>query len=219
MLDCTTLDPSLPSSGGRAPDRILALAVCWSASGDHWGEVLRVSASTPSSGWVFGRESSTKEEPGRLKLVRERPGSLERKPLDSPYISRAQMLLRGERDRIEVQNIGKRRLIVDDGTSVSRAVIRPGQTLEIENQLLFVCVERTTGDRLKLASASHAFGTADPHGIVGESPAAWQLRESMAFLAARSAHVLLLGESGTGKELAAQGIHALSDRHRRPLVA
>jgi two-component system nitrogen regulation response regulator GlnG/two-component system response regulator HydG len=41
----------------------------------------------------------------------------------------------------------------------------------------------------------------------------------MAFVAPRDGHVLLLGESGTGKELVAQGIHALSSRGRRPIVA
>lgn len=69
------------------------------------------------------------------------------------------------------------------------------------------------------ASASHAFGAADELGIVGESPTAWQLREHVAFIAGRAAHVLVLGPSGAGKEVVAQAIHALSKRGTKPMVS
>ena len=64
-----------------------------------------------------------------------------------------------------------------------------------------------------------AFGAADEHGIVGESPAAWRLRSELRFAAATAHHVLLRGPSGVGKELAARAIHALSPRRGRPLVS
>ena len=65
----------------------------------------------------------------------------------------------------------------------------------------------------------HEFGAADRHGIVGESPAAWELRGRVAFSAGRDAHVLITGPSGTGKELVARAIHESSARHTRSLVA
>jgi two-component system nitrogen regulation response regulator GlnG/two-component system response regulator HydG len=55
--------------------------------------------------------------------------------------------------------------------------------------------------------------------MIGESPAAWDLREQLAAGAVQGAHVLLLGESGAGKELAARALHALSARSAGPFVA
>jgi DNA-binding NtrC family response regulator len=63
------------------------------------------------------------------------------------------------------------------------------------------------------------FGEPDAYGIVGESPAAWRLREELAFVAKSTTHALLAGASGTGKELAARAIHAMSSRASRPFVA
>jgi DNA-binding NtrC family response regulator len=57
------------------------------------------------------------------------------------------------------------------------------------------------------------------HGIVGESPAIWEVRRQIELAASRKAHVLVVGQSGTGKELVAHAVHARSDRSRRPLVA
>jgi len=64
-----------------------------------------------------------------------------------------------------------------------------------------------------------AFGDPDPEGIVGESPAAWWLRDQIVFAANRSGHVLLLGVSGTGKELVAGAIHNMSPRRGKQLIA
>jgi len=71
--------------------------------------------------------------------------------------------------------------------------------------------------------AGHAgdteFGEPDLHGIVGESPAAWRLRDRIAWAAASREHTLILGPSGSGKELAARAIHASSARARGPFIA
>jgi DNA-binding NtrC family response regulator len=64
-----------------------------------------------------------------------------------------------------------------------------------------------------------AYGDPDRHGIVGESPIAWELRERLAFVAHREGHVLILGESGSGKELAARALHDLSPRASRRLIS
>ena len=55
--------------------------------------------------------------------------------------------------------------------------------------------------------------------ILGSSPAMQKLYDHLAKVAPTSATVLLVGESGTGKELAAQTIHELSRRRKRPFLA
>jgi DNA-binding NtrC family response regulator len=65
----------------------------------------------------------------------------------------------------------------------------------------------------------HPFGEADAHGIVGESPAAWRLRDLVAFVATRPGHVLVRGPSGSGKELVAAAIHQSSSRAGRRMLA
>ncbi len=55
-------------------------------------------------------------------------------------------------------------------------------------------------------------------GMVGRAPAFNRMLEMINRVAPRTTPVLLLGESGTGKELAAQTLHNLSPRRRRPFV-
>jgi len=69
------------------------------------------------------------------------------------------------------------------------------------------------------AVVDHHFGRPDAHGIVGESQACWALRDQIAFVGRRSAHVLVAGESGTGKELISRAIHRLSSRGGKRLVS
>ena len=67
-------------------------------------------------------------------------------------------------------------------------------------------------------AAEHDFGEPDGDGIVGESPAAWDLRNRLVAAVRTGGHVFLHGDSGTGKELAARAIHRMSGR-RGPFVA
>jgi DNA-binding NtrC family response regulator len=220
----------------RLREDVLTLVVCWSQSGDHLGEVLRVFPDAPRSGWIFGSDEITAERctladddsagrahevaSGRLQLTRIRPGWTEARPLSAPFLLPAELELRAHPHGIDIQRLGRNRLVTNDGQRVDRVLVRPGETIELEDQLLFSCSYRPaqlsgpTSD-----SESHPFGWADRHGIVGESPAAWRLRESIAFMAARSGHLLLIGQTGTGKELVAQAIHALSNRRQRTLIA
>jgi two-component system nitrogen regulation response regulator GlnG/two-component system response regulator HydG len=109
------------------------------------------------------------------------------------------------------------------GEAVDRATLRPGQSVVLGDELVLLVVEReldpTPPAYLGEAGWTFPFGAADPHGLVGESPAAWTLRDRVAFVAKRGMHVLLEGESGAGKEIAARAIHALSPRAGRPLVS
>jgi len=203
----------------RLREEILVLVVCWSRTGDHLGEVLRVFRDGPRSGWTFGSAGSELET-ASLQLARQRPGLLETRRYENPFMSRTELGLRAESHGIDVSALGKCRLIADDGRRVQRVLVRPGETLEVENQLLFMCSTRPA----ELCGSEpeperHPFGVADQFGIVGESPAAWRLRENIAFMAARSGHLLLIGQTGTGKELVAQAIHALSKRSHRTLIA
>ena len=149
--------------------------------------------------------------------VRQRPGVTEDAPaLEDPFLSRDQLRLTARGDGIHVENLGKRELLVD-GHSVAEETVKEGEVIEIKGRLLLLAARRPrVMPALKnLPKERPAFGHADAHGFVGESPAAWRLRDSAAFVAARSAHVLLLGASGTGKEIVARSVHELSRGSKR----
>jgi two-component system nitrogen regulation response regulator GlnG/two-component system response regulator HydG len=201
-------------AGGAA---LLALAVVWSREEPHRvGEIAFVDAEQ-----VLGRGGPRPEDAlPRTQLLRQRPGgSAPAAPIDSVRISRVQLHLVPRGDRIEVVSMGRCPLLVD-GAPAPRAEVAPGQTLQLKNEIVFLVVRRP--ERLPARHGPGAlfpFGAADAHGIVGESPAVWELRDALAFAAAVDGHVLLRGDSGTGKELAAGALHALSSRAGRPLVA
>jgi len=69
----------------------------------------------------------------------------------------------------------------------------------------------------RLRAAAAACGT--DAGLLGESPAMRQVKNTIAAVAASDYTVLIRGESGTGKELAARAIHALSRRVDGPLLS
>jgi two-component system nitrogen regulation response regulator GlnG/two-component system response regulator HydG len=107
-----------------------------------------------------------------------------------------------------------------NGVAISQADFHAGDTLQLGKQLLFIVVRRTAVVRSECPHyPDFAFGEADPHGIVGESPAAWRLRGQIAFFAPQEGHLLILGPSGAGKELVAQAVHSLSQRGQRRMVA
>src|SRR4029077_15501179 len=55
--------------------------------------------------------------------------------------------------------------------------------------------------------------------LVGHSPAANQLRQTVEKVAPTNSRILIIGPSGAGKELAARTIHSHSARAARPFVA
>ena len=58
----------------------------------------------------------------------------------------------------------------------------------------------------------------DADGIIGQSSAANQLRQTIEKIAATNSRILISGPSGCGKELAARMIHDLSPRSKGPFV-
>lgn len=163
--------------------------------------------------------------PAIVEFIRQRPEGIE--PTDAApsaiageSISRLQLHITHKKDSLLVQNVGRCQLIVS-GRPLQSAVVHPGDTLYLCNQLLLLCVRRPL--RLPpLRAYPRArvgeFGGPDLDGMIGESPAMWHLRERLAACARSAQNVLIIGESGSGKELAAQAIHSLSTRRGKPLV-
>jgi DNA-binding NtrC family response regulator len=220
--DSTSDSTSFDDDHGIAPPARTAvvLVLVWCPSEPaRVGQILVVPGGGREA--VFGRGGVGDADPtARVTLQRERPGTLDDAgPLRTVFVSRTQLSLRAHRDGVQVHNLGKREIEID-GQAVDTGVVRTGQTLHIKGQLVFYCMRRARLPAPAQAAAPlHAFGEADAVGIVGESPAAWQLRERVGFLGPRAPHVLILGDSGTGKELVAQALHALSPRARHKLIA
>jgi two-component system, NtrC family, response regulator HydG len=199
----------------------LCLTIVWSAAEPgRIGEVGLVDESVGDV--ILGRGGPTaSDQAERLRFFRQRPGSLQpTAPLKGGGISRRQCIFRSKRDWFEVERVGSCPVLLD-GVAIERGTLMPGQVLTLKDHLVLICVRRTSMPKSRHSDASQSgpFGSSDRLGIVGESPAIWELREQLAFCAASDKHVLVLGESGSGKELAARAIHRLSSRSDRPLVA
>jgi two-component system nitrogen regulation response regulator GlnG/two-component system response regulator HydG len=209
---------------GPGPGEVLALVLVWSRD-EPWraGDVLLVPAGAPGKAWTFGRDGASPDgRSGALGLARHRPGALEPTgPLACPRISRAQLRLSATRSgALAVENVGRCPLL-KDGQEISGAELAPGDLVELRHEVVLLCARRPRSLPAPPAGSAtlHAFGEPDAFGIVGEGPAAWELRRTIAAVARRPVHTLVLGASGSGKELVARGIHALSARRGGPLVA
>ena len=199
-----------------------ALVIAWSLEEPHRvGEVGLLPDEVGPQ--IIGRGPGQEGDAhGRVMFCRQRPAHLDPTgPLTSRRISRSQLEVTPTASGLEVARVGRCPLL-HNGHEVDRALVRPGDVIELRHQLLFF-YERRPGVLPSLQSHPsgrlHPFGEADAHGVVGESPATWTLRDELAFLAAREGHALVLGPSGTGKELAARTIHGLSKRSAKRLIS
>jgi two-component system nitrogen regulation response regulator GlnG/two-component system response regulator HydG len=201
------------TTNGPAPDSP-HLVIAWSLEEpQRIGEV----ASIPRHGGILGRGGDAPDDAPfeRLSFARHRPATVEpTAPIQGSRVSRHQLLLMPvEGGELDVESLGRCPLSVN-GVPVTKARVKPGDTLTLRNALILLVAPRQAS-RLAAGAPSartFPFGQADQHGIVGESSAAWELRNALEFTAASNEHVLLLGESGAGKELAARALHALSGR-------
>jgi len=224
-IENATDDPStrdddglVRKSGGQRDELVLVVVWC-PLEPARLGEILVL----PRGGEpvLFGRGAREDDDVGdRIAFRRERPGQLVHAgQLRNPFISRTQLELRAVEGGVAARNLGKRAIEIE-GVEEAEGTVPIGRTLLVKGQLLLLCARRKRPMlEARAAVAAHPFGEADAVGIVGESPAAWALREQIAFVGPRGPHVLLLGESGTGKELVAQALHASSPRARRKVVA
>lgn len=212
-------------SGDKAAGKdALALVLLWSVDQPHRaGEAVLFLRSGDSV--LLGRgPSQPGDEAPRAAFIRQRPGKNEATaPLESPRVSRSQLLITRKGASLELENRGRAKLLFA-GAEVDQCTLTDGQVVSVRNQLVFLCVKRSLLAFAETASgaspdSTHRFGQPDTDGLVGESPAAWHLRGRAHFVAQREQHVLLLGESGTGKELVARSIHARSRRRGRTLVS
>lgn len=212
--------------GGTELREVLALVLVWSLDEPHrigeltlfFGEGREV---------IVGRGAAQEgDAESRAQLFRYRPGCpTPMSPLGGSGLSRRQLVVRPSAGKLSIQNIGRRPMLVNEQETIA-ADVNPGDILEIQNQLVFYCTTRPVSaafrsDSLQFPSSAqgHLFGCADAHGIVGETPAIWALRERIRFAAQRNAHIMVLGESGTGKELVARALHASSARAAGPFLS
>ena len=212
-----TLD-SHTDQGAAPPDppTPALVVVWWRSCPERVGEVLL----PPERGvGVFGREAAPDPEGRTLHPVRQVPGdNLPTAPVQSPRLSRKQLALTRVGEDLGIRNLGRRALLVGE-ESVAAATVRPGDLVEIERELLLLCVRRPRVLPGSLSGPVHRLGAPDRDGIVGESPAAWALRAQLAFVARRQDHVLVLGPSGAGKELVARAVHRGSPRSAGPWIS
>jgi two-component system nitrogen regulation response regulator GlnG/two-component system response regulator HydG len=198
------------------------LVVVWAAEGsDPVGAVLAPARARGPC--VFGRGGPQDDDvQPRVQLVRQRPdGDVAAEPLANPSLSRQHLTMEAAGDALRIDSVHKRPFFVNGRQAIS-AQLAPGDTLELRGHLVMLCVQRPSRilSPAYLASAAmHTFGEADVRGIVGESPAAWALRDDIALASPRDAHVLVAGPPGVGKGLVAHALRASSPRAARPLVA
>lgn len=223
-------DPA-EAGGGHGGAVWPALAVAWSVlEPKRAGEVLLIdpALTRPS---ILGRHDPDYDYDGRTLLTpsRQRPGeNRPAPPLElPPHVSRLQLEVGAgpDRRRVQVTNLGKATLVSSAHGALATGetvTLQPGDTLVLADHLLLLCIERPSRLaplRFYPGTSMPPFGQPDENGIVGESPAIWELRDRMAFAAQLGQHALVQGPSGSGKELVARGIHRLSARGRRRLVA
>jgi two-component system nitrogen regulation response regulator GlnG/two-component system response regulator HydG len=195
----------------------LHLVLAWSLD-----EPERIGEIFPIEGPVsLGRGTPLADDPApRGSFFRSRPGSLTPcQPVANARISRVQLVMQPEGDNIRVRSVGRAPMRVN-GVQTTEALAAEGDVVEIHNAAVFYVALRLKA--LPASSASDtafAFGEPDGFGLIGETEAAWTLRQAYAFAASTDRHVLVLGESGVGKELAARSIHGLSSRRDRAFVA
>lgn len=211
--DLPTEPESLPKGvreRARSFQRGFAVLFCAEAP-ERVGAFIAVPDSFSSKPYIFGRGvARSGDEAVRLSVTFQRAGETFRlPPFENASLSRTQLEVCQVPGGFRLRNLGKCQLSIN-GEPTDDGVARRGDLIEIGRQLVLRCSERLEAITDPDWRASHAPGNPDEDGIVGESPAAWELRREIRFVAAREGHVLILGSSGTGKELVAAAVHRLS---------
>ena len=204
-----------PKKGAR---ECLAIVQVWRPEvSEREGEVMLLPCRGRPERVMIGRSSTSGT------WLRQRPGgSTATGPLSHPKISRRHLEVQRINSRtIEVELLGQGTLLDPNAQATERCQVSVGETFGLAGRGLFYLTlrpERLSHLEYFDESLWPTFAQEDGIGIVGESAAAWRLREAIARIAKHSEHTLVTGVSGVGKELAAQGIHALSTRAAGPWI-
>ena len=198
--------------------RVPQLVLAWSLDEpERLGECFPVEGATS-----LGRGTPLSDDPApRGSFLRNRPGlSRVCAPIANSRISRIHLVMQADGESIRLRSLGRAPVRIN-GLEVAEGVAREGDVVELHNAAVFYvcCRPKELPATSAVDLGAFAFGEADPFGLVGESEAAWALRDAYAFAGSTNRHVLLLGESGVGKELAARSIHGLSAHRKAPLVS
>ncbi len=201
----------------------LVLVLVWSREEpERLGEVITLPRRARGKSFVIGRTAERGED-GSTPLMLSRLRPFDRHvtgPFRASRVSRRQLTLRVEdEDSIHVENVGRGHLRVN-GHQLSKATVRAGDLIEAERRFILLCTHRPNSwPQHDAIISSFPYGLADTHGMVGESPGLWELRERLEFVATRDGHVLIHGPSGSGKELVAHAVHGRSGRSTAGIVS
>ena len=218
----STVDEDLPWGKGTpaaSSGPSLRLVIAWSLE-----EPERIGESVEVKGpGVLGRgDVDVDDGRPRLRFGQTRPGgTIPGAVLGDSRLSRRQLLVDPTDGGLALRSVGRCRMYVN-GVEASDATVGDGDTIHFRNALLLVVVKRPAMAQPRMWSLDKhgfGFGAMDPFGIVGESAAAWGMRDQLAMVAATTLHVLIHGPSGAGKELAARAVHRMSRRADKALVA
>ncbi len=135
-------------------------------------------------------------------------------PLDDPYISREPIHFSAADSGLAVEASAAGTSLRINGELRSDRVVFDEQ--ELSSGVVLCLAQRIVLFMHRFEASSP---TDDDCGMVGESAAIESVRRMIGRAAQSQIPVLLLGETGTGKELAAQALHAGSDRAAQSLVA
>lgn len=203
----------------RDSERFPHLILAWSLDEpERLGEAIPVTRPV-----CIGRGDDLADDPApRVTPKRMRPAeTLDSGPIVNARVSRLHLTAEPDGNGgVRLHSHGRAPMRIN-GRATKEDIARDGDVVELHNAAVFlVSVRPETLQPLRSANTpGFAFGKADPFGITGESPAAWALRDALAFAATTDRHVLLAGESGVGKELAARSIHGLSSRRSSNMIA
>jgi transcriptional regulator with AAA-type ATPase domain len=223
--DSTVSGSSIPAPVSGAPEPMLpVLVLVWSQEEPERVGELVCPLRSHGLEFTLGRAVDPDESGAfPLTFARLRPFSRDDTgPLRASRVSRRQLRVRLASDDGFVVERDASAVLRVNGHPVQSAAVRPGDLVEVERRfsLLVATRPRSWPRRDRPAGlVAFTFGQADPDGIVGESTAAWSLRERLLALAARDEHVLIHGPSGCGKELVARALHVRSRRGAAAWVA
>lgn len=156
----------------------------------------------------------------RAMFVARRPGWLgEARPLEGTTLSRRHVRVARKGDVLLVTKAGRGAMALE-GEPVSSCELVETCTLLLAQEILFLCDRRPKEiGRVPRACLEFPFGRPDATGLVGETPAFWELRDRIRFAAGTSVGVLVTGSAGSGRESVGTAIHKLSPAKGLPLVA